>query len=128
MFCYTLAKVTKKYDIDPSKSKFIYLLSDRKSISTLLECEAHRQKPHKRRCVCFSAKDSESEIIRIQVCEFHQLSLSLKSNNKDKSMNMNKLKGLLIMMIDVYKRQGVMVTLQILVLSFLVRVRVSQLL
>jgi len=30
--------------------------------------------------------------------EFHQLSLSLKSNNKDKSMNMNKLKGLLIMM------------------------------
>lgn len=99
MFCYTLAKVTKKYDIDPSKSKFIYLLSDRKSISTLLECEAHRQKPHKRRCVCFSSKDSESEIIRIQVSEFHQLSLSLKSNNKDKSMNMNKLKGLLIMMI-----------------------------
>ena len=47
MFCYTLAKVTKKYDIDPSESKFIYLLSDRKSISTLLECEAHRQKPHK---------------------------------------------------------------------------------
>lgn len=29
--------------------------------------------------------------------EFHQLSLSLKSNKKDKSMNMNKLKGLLIM-------------------------------